>query len=411
MNNKNDILKYAIAVIVALLLAGLAAWYFFLSSQTKNIAATDSARGLGAPSPSFSGSIGSTYNNIISGISSLVGGSSTNGSGDKTPPQLWQVASTPVAGMGFVGNATTTKLYFVERSTGYILSADPKTGGIERITNKLVPRTYEAIFGENTSVVLRTIDNDENIVSFAGSYASTSSLTGNYLTRNILEMAPDHKTHGLLYLVKNDAGEGVAVRSSWNGDKPKIVFASPVSGWKPISLEDGRTFFILKPADNISGFAYELKGDGTITSEMQDIPGLTFLPRASSTAVLLGASASGTLTLFAQATDKAEIFPLSIKTIADKCVWDPSNKKLAYCAVPQFVTSNTFLDDWYRGAIHTQDSWWKVDASNGDVEQIFSPSSENSALDVENPVMDASGEHIAFMNASDKTLWLLRISK
>ena len=192
----------------------------------------------------------------------------------------------------------------------------------------------------------------------------------------------------------------------------KIVFTSPLSSWKLTSLDDGRTFFTLQPADNVPGFAYELKSSGSLVPEIQDVPGLTFLPRASSTAILYGASAGGTLNLFAKASDKGQIFPLSIRTVADKCVWDLSNKQLiVYCAVPQFVVSNTFLNDWYRGVTHTSDSWWRADANDGTVELVFSPSEGDESLDVENPVIDASGEHIAFMNAVDKTLWLLRISK
>ena len=411
MRTNKNIFKYSVVIIVALLLAGLTAWYFFLNKQAEIFTTTDTARGLGTASPSFGSRVGSTYDNIVSGITSLVGGN-TGSTPDKIPPQLWQVTKTPVAGMGFIGNATSSKLYFAERSTGNILTADSKTGKVERLTNKLLPRTYEAVFGSDSSVVLRSIDEDGGIASFSGSYASSSMLMGNYLMHNILDIVADPKTHGILYLVKNDTGEGVAVRSSWSGGKPKIIFTSPLSDWKPIALGDGRVFFTLKPADNVSGFAYELKSDGSLAPRVQDVPGLTFLPRASSTAVIFGASAGGTLTLFAQATDKAQILSLDIRTVADKCVWDPSNKRpVAYCAVPQFVTSTTFLNDWYRGATHTSDSWWRVDAEDGTVEQVFAPEDSSVSFDVENPSIDAGGERIAFMNATDKTLWLLRILK
>lgn len=412
MLDSKNILKYAAVVIAAFLLAGLAAWYFFLEKQGKAITSSDSARGLGSDSPSFSGRIGSTYSNIISGVTSGEEAAGAASSTGKIPAQLWQVAKAPVAGMGFVENASTTKLYFAERSTGYILSADPKTGAVERITNKLFPRTYEAVFGANNSVVLRSADENGNITSFAGSYASTSALMGNYLGRNIRAIVPDPKARGLLYMVKNDSGEGIAVRSTWSGGKPKIIFTSHLSGWKPISLENGRTFFTLMPADNVPGFAYELESDGTLAPQVQDVPGLTFLPDASSAAILYGESSGGSLTLFARAQDGAAPFFLPIRTVADKCVWASSNKNpVAYCAVPQFIASYTFLNDWYRGAIHTKDSWWRVNAGDGTVEQMFSPSEKDSSLDVENPAISGNGEYIAFINAGDKTLWLLRISK
>ncbi len=411
MTDKN-ILKYTAIIIVVFLLAGLAAWYFFLNERGKAITSSDSARGLGSDSPSFSGRIGSTYSNIISGVASRGEEADTASSTSKIPPQLWQVTKAPVAGIGFIGNGSTTKLYFAERSTGYILSADPKTGAVERVTNKLFPRTYEAVFGANNSVVLRSTDEDGNITSFAGSFtASTSALTGNYLGRNIRTIAPDYKTRGLLYMVKNDSGEGIAVRSSWSGAKPQIIFTSHLSGWKPVSLENGRAFFTLMPADNVPGFAYELKSDGALVPKVQDALGLTFLPNPYSSGILYGESSGGSLSLFVRAQDGAAPFSLSIRTVADKCVWSSLEKNpVAYCAVPQFIASYTFLNDWYRGAIHTRDSWWRVNA-DGTVEQVFSPSEKDGSLDVENPAIDANGEYIAFVNAEDKTPWLLRMPK
>jgi hypothetical protein len=120
---------------------------------------------------------------------------------------------------------------------------------------------------------------------------------------------------------------------------------------------------------------------------------------------------------------------LPIKTISEKCVWAPSNapqsgapgghsvaqnviagkELVAYCAVPVSPVSGTYLRDWYRGAVHSEDSWWKVDVSAGTVERIFSPDA-NLSLDVENPSIDGNGSYIAFMNAADKSLWMLRIT-
>ena len=161
-------------------------------------------------------------------------------------------------------------------------------------------------------------------------------------------------------------------------------------------------------------------------------PGLTFLPNASSTALIYGTSERGSLSLFARTREDATAVSIPIKTVADKCVWSTetptaaqstttpkiSSKSapivkplIAYCAVPQFVTSNTFLNDWYKGAIHTSDSWWRVDVSSGTVELLLSPSATNQSIDVKNPIMDASGKYISFMNTTDNTLWLLRISK
>ncbi|MDO8561987.1 MAG: hypothetical protein Q7S05_04150 [bacterium] len=442
--NRN-IIRYALVLIAAFMFAGLGGWYFFLNQQTQTITATDTSRGLGTSDSSFASAVGNTYDNIVSGITTLIGGNGTSTveTNNGAPPQLWKITKTPVAGMAFVDNAASTKLYFAESSTGYILTADPGTGAIARITNKLFPKTYEVVFGRGGSVVLRSIDEEGVITNFSGTLsrvgtttsevkAGDITFTGKNLERNIQGIVSAPYTREILYVRRSPSGGALGVRSSWDGTKQKTVFSSPLSGWEPVSLLDGATFFVLRPADNVPGFAYKLGSDGSLSKEVGDVPGLTFLPNASSTAILYGASANGELALFARVRSDATAFSLPIRTVADKCVWSTevtsptqstttpkvSTKKpvpvvkplVAYCAVPQFIVSNTFLNDWYRGAIHTSDSWWRVDVSAGTVELLLSPS-PSETIDVEDPAMDDSGRYIAFTNARDKTLWILRIAK
>ncbi len=426
-------LSYVLVLAALFMLAGLWGWYFFLNRQTETITATDASRGLGVneASPQSGGGI---YNSVVSGIESFIERGANETQGGAALPRLRKISKTPVAGYAF-GAGTSSALYFAESSTGYIFSADTGTGAVERLTNKLFPKTREAVFARDGSVVLRSVDEDGNILSFAGKISSSTpeagggALSGKYLERNISAIVPAPFSRELLYIVKTSSGGAEGVLSSWDGMKRKVVFSSPISGWNPIALSDGRIFFVIRPADDIAGFAYELKS-GALVPQVRGVPGLTYLPNANSAAIIYGASGNGGLSLFARARDDATDISLPIRTVADKCVWStegavnlsattpkifskkplPAVKPLvAYCAVPQFVVSNTFLNDWYRGVIHTSDSWWRVDVSGDTVELIFAPDA-GETIDVENPVMNDGGEYIAFVNANDKTLWLLRVN-
>ncbi|MDO8552488.1 MAG: hypothetical protein Q7S01_03065 [bacterium] len=436
MISTKTFLHYAITITIILLVGGLAGWYYFLNKQKQAISTSDTGRGLDSPAPAFGGSTGSNYSNVSGTISD---GTPVNQA--KAPPRIWQVTKTPVAGMGFVtstSSAATTsaaQLYFVERATGYILKADTETSLISRLTNKLFARTYEASFSSDGSVVLRSIDDRGNITSFAGdnplqsaATASTSPtnskelaggpLSGKYLEPNIRMIVPMQKTRELLLLIPNAGGGSSVVLSSWNGIKQKTLFSSPLAGWKLFSLSDGRIFLSLLPSDDAAGYAFELK-NGTLVPRLRNIPGLTFLPRTSSDAVLFGES-SGRLSLFSSAKEGAERVYLPLQTVADKCVWAPLNAPLrrasgerliAYCAVPQYVASSNFLMDWYRGALRTSDSWWRIDTATGEVTPLLETEETDKVFDVENPIIDSSGEQIAFMDAKDKSLWLLRITQ
>ena len=93
--------------------------------------------------------------------------------------------------------------------------------------------------------------------------------------------------------------------------------------------------------------------------------------------------------------------PASPKAMRDKSL-------IVYCAVPQVSPDNNFLDRWYRGEVHTADSWWRVSVNANSAELLYTP---GDILDVENPVIDGSGNYIAFINGIDKSLWLLRTNK
>lgn len=440
MMSAKTFLHYAVTITVILLVGGLAGWYYFLNKQKQAIAVTDAGRGLDSAPPAFGGSTGSTYGNVSETAS---GGAPQNQA--KAPPRLWQITKTPVAGMGFVAinaspSAATSapQLYFAERGTGYVLKADTGTGSLSRLTNKLFPRTYEALFGSDGSVVLRSIDDEGNLTSFAGDSplqsaatsssaksspdgAGAASLSGKYLAHNIRAIVPMQKTRELLLLVPDAGGGSSVILSSWNGTKQKTLFSSPLSGWKLFSLSDGRIFLSLLPSDGATGYAFELK-NGALVPRLRNIPGLTFLPRTSSDAVLFGRSGGG-ISLFSNIKDGAEPVSLPIQTIADKCVWAPqpatakragtkaADSLIAYCAVPQYLASNNFLMDWYMGVTHTSDSWWRIDIATGEVTPLLETEGTDKEFDVENPIIDSAGEQIAFMDAKDKSLWLLKIQK
>ncbi|HEY4516983.1 MAG TPA: hypothetical protein VJG64_03480 [Candidatus Paceibacterota bacterium] len=425
MRTTITILKYALATLIVLILGGLAGWYFFVYSQTTSTNATNAARGLGTEPPSFTGTLGSNVANT--GESGVQNTESTARAGVGVPQRLWEVDRAPVAGMGFRVNAsllsTSTALYFAERASGYIFEADPHEGKVVRLTNTLMPKTYEAIFlPGKRGVLLRSLDKNAAITTFVGSLHATTSagsggantstttlqvLSGYYLVKNIITIAVDQKNGGLFYLVRDPVSRGViGATLGWNDSKPKQVFSSPIVSWQP-QYGGGEITLVESAGDGLLGYAYTLRKEGVLVPLVGPAPGLTVLPHLSESALLYSASQGGVLALYAKVgKDPAALLP--IKTITEKCVWNPGKSLIAYCAVPATISSQHFMDDWYQGKVHTADAWWQVDASTGSAEILYSPP---QALDVQKPTIDPSGNYIAFVNGSDQSLWMLRIAE
>ncbi|HWP61661.1 MAG TPA: hypothetical protein VN495_03590, partial [Candidatus Paceibacterota bacterium] len=217
----------------------------------------------------------------------------------------------------------------------------------------------------------------------------------------------DPGTGALFYLSNATSTFGsVGISSNWNGTKQKQLFSSAIAGWLP-QFWRGSIVLTQTPADDLPGYAYTLSTTGQLTPLLGPVAGLEVLPDPYQNALLFSASAGGSLSLFAQIGTKPPA-RIALSTIAEKCVWAPGQSLIVYCAVPNSLPSAQFLNDWLRGLVHTNDSWWQIDVSSGTATELYAMP---GALDVQKPTIDPSGNFIAFVNGADQSLWMLRVNQ
>lgn len=407
------VLRYVLIALVVLLLGGVSGWYLYLRANQSSSASVDAARGLSSDTPTFRGSRGSS----ASAVGQFEG--TVTASSDEGPQRierLWRADRGPVAGFSFIATSSratsSAPIYFAERKSGHIFSADAVTQKVIRITNTLMPKTYEAIFPQvGGRVILRSIDEEGGVVTFAASFMTPESTTtlpqalaGTYLPLDIRAITLETNGRSVFYLTNDPSTEGIVGSSGAWDAKPKNVFSSFLRSWRLLSAR-GQTILLSSPSDDIPGFAYSLGTNGSLSPLAGPLPGLTVLPHPTESALLLGASSGGRLSLSSQVGSKVPV-AITLATVAEKCVWAPGRALIAYCAVPTEASFDSFLNEWYRGALHTKDAWWKVDAVAGTAELLYTPRHD---LDVQRPAINSSGTYIAFINGDDQALWVLRI--
>lgn len=421
------LLRLVLVGLVVLVLGGLAGWYFYLHSQETTPVSAQTGSDIGTSTPSFEGSSGSTEANQE--IATQAFGTITTTASGTSSSELWEVDPAAVAGMGFVTSETDEYLYYVERGNGYVFAAHPSSESTARLTDTLMPKVYQALFADDGSVIERSIDQNGNITTFLGTISTSTSATGSstpasvssvstgpatlaglYLPAGIQSIALNRASKALFYLTADPKGGVDGTSVQWNGTKQKQIFSSAIGSWRPTILDDGTIVLLESPADGIPGYAYTLSSTGTLAPLVRNVAGLTILPKSSSQLLIYGSSVGSTLSLYGITTSGTPQ-ALSVATVADKCVWLPGSSEIAYCAVPNNPTPNDFLDAWYQGATHTSDDWWEIDLSDGTVERIYSPSINNVSLDVEDPTIDPSGNYIAFINATNQSLWILHVTQ
>jgi len=414
--------------VIALLLLG---WFLFLRNEQGAISEVLLGRGFSSSIPTFEGgATGSTNRNLRESLFEDFGFSSKTTSGAKEAepdvfqtPRLWQVSGIPAAGVvainkSLMGGASTTSpffIQFVERPTGHIFEADPKTGSIARVSNTLIPNTQEASWAAEGQVLLRHLDDELDILTFSGRIEEATStegggtkLAGQYLEPDIVSIATHPETEGVFSLIKTVSGV-VGIIAGSDGNNAKRIFDSTLSGWRATRAGD---FFVLtqNPSHGAMGSVYTLTEGGVLSAVVLNRPGLTAIVNSSNTAYLYGEAAGGTMRLFVSANggSSQELF---VATLADKCVFDPSQEFVVFCAVPNQTSALPMPDSWYRGETHFSDTWWKINTLEKSAEHIFSPESEfGVSLDVRDPYMNEGGTHIMFLDALTLTPWAFRIT-
>lgn len=399
-------IRWIAFILILFLISSLGGWYWYLSVKQGSLGELSTGRGFGSSIPTFVGDTGSTFEHIIQGLGFQ---SETQNPAEK-PPRLWRILATPGAGHGFVAGATSTHVRFLERSTGYVFETNVLTGVTERLTNTLIPQVYEAQFSGDGSPIIERLKDGSVIAASLEFEASTTSeftrIIETYLG-NTLQIVAHPKTRDILALVPDGNGSTL-IRSGWDGTKPSRVYSSTLTGWRIHWLSDDSIVMAQKPASGVPGTAFRVDG-GTVTPLARGIPGLTILPKAHSGALLVG-SDSNFVSLGVKGSTASSTVTVPLRTTPEKCVWSPGTRPIAYCAVPTSINSQQYINDWYQGRIHTRDTWWKVDAGSGAVEPLYTPS-DNEEIDVEMPVINDIGEYIAFRNAYDKSVWVLRIAE
>jgi hypothetical protein len=416
MKRYTTLFRLAAFAIIVIALGALLGWYYFLRGAEQQTAVQNAGAGYGTAAPTFEGSTGSTYANVISTLGEEPGVTATS-----STSRLWEVSEVPVAGFGWQSGSSPT-LYFVERSSGYVFEAQTAGRAVTRLTDTLRPKIYVAAVTEDGSVLERSVDDTGALITFTGQVASstpedtdatatsTGDLVGNDLPTGISAIAADPAYDKLFYMIPGPSG-ATLVSTDWTGEKETQLFSSAITEWHLIAPGDGSLVLSQAPLDGVEGYAYDLQKNGSLTLIAQ-APGLTVLPHASSTALIFGSSQGGTLSLFAQATASASLEQLSIRTVADKCAWAPGSALIAYCGVPTTVPSQQFLDDWYKGLVHTADKFYEVNVTDASTTLLYDPTGDtNAQLDVEDASVDPSGQYLAFINAKDQSLWILQIAQ
>ena len=216
-------IRVLVFFLVIFLLVGLMGWYWYLRTEGSALTKLSTDRGFASSVPAFFGEKGSTFENIIEGLGFQRESSATT----EKPPRVWRALATPSAGLDFISGATSTRLRFLERSTGYLFETDANSGKTERLTNILIPQVYEAHFsGDGSPLIEQLVENQKSVSSLT--FQPSTSTFGTFAPiklGDVSRVVAHPKNREILALVRDNSG-GALIRSAWDGTRPTRAFSS-----------------------------------------------------------------------------------------------------------------------------------------------------------------------------------------
>lgn len=331
---------------------------------------------------------------------------------DQTPPlarlqtpRLIQLTQEAVVGPTTVRGEEKVK-YF-KRATGHLYQIDQEgRTPEERLSNLTIAGANDAIWSSNKNHAVVSFLTDSALKHFSLSYSGTSS-QGIFLPNDVTDVAFSQKDERMAYLLPTGTATALFVASS-DGSGQKNIFTTPLSQLN-LAWAGDEMRIAAKGSGLAPSFVERVTLNGLPRVIARDIEGLDMQWNAQGTFAVISRTSLRGRNLATQIINaKGEIIAqLPFVTIGSKCAWSRLEEETAYCAVPRDLPPATYPDAWWQGIISFSDDLWRVNATTGEADQLFS----ERDFDIINLFLSEAEDRLFFLNKKDSTLWTLRLEE
>lgn len=290
---------------------------------------------------------------------------------------------------------------YVDKNKGNIYNINTKNRQIERVSDTIIPRVHESLFGNNAnSVIYRYLSWDSNIINTFVAKIGEKSVE--FLENDILDISISKDKSKYFYLVKN--GDGVVGKiKNFNNSNKTEIFNSPFTEWISQWGDDNKIYLTTKASYMYGGSIFEYNIETKKLSKiLSNILGITSLANNSGSKILFNeVSNSGSILKILDTITK-KITETNIYGLPEKCVWSVNDVDI-YCATPN-TKYKEIPDYWYQGLVSFEDSFVKINGNDGSYLNIFN-SEEITPVDATNLFLSENENQLFFTNKKDYTLW------
>ncbi|NTV41381.1 MAG: hypothetical protein HGA61_03860 [Candidatus Moranbacteria bacterium] len=324
----------------------------------------------------------------------------------KNPDRIMAVSKEPV--LGAVIDKKTEKIYFYSALNGTVWQADSDGFNLTQISDTKLSGIIEAAWSPDRSGVLTTFDKNGKKIFFSYDNLKKTAtklnegidmVSWDSLGTKIIYKYYDAKTKRRNLSVANTDG------SNWRVLLDNLVFkkisissvplSAMVSFWNfPDSTEESVLQSVpLTGGETKKIFQGRFGGD------------YLWSPDGSSVLVSSSANKNSKTVMLGIIDSQGRYSDLNIPTVVSKCVWSIDNKTVYY-ALPGGIPEGAIMpNDYQSEKFTTQDTFWKIDVSNGSKERIVELSDIQGEYDLSKPFLSATEGALFFVNKVDEKLY------
>ncbi|MDO8492901.1 MAG: hypothetical protein Q7S34_04635, partial [bacterium] len=200
--------------------------------------------------------------------------------------------------------------------------------------------------------------------------------------------------------------------SNSDGTKSAKVFTSPLNEWLSFPISESLVYLQTKSSGRANSFLFSLNTKtGVLTEILGNMVGLSSLPNKKGDMILYSETSRGAPRLHLYNVAKKTTINLSLKTLAEKCVWSENLNTRLVCAVPRELPNGIYPDLWYQGKISLSDDLWEIDTLTGETKELIALNNNSYFFDVELPRLSDKDGYFVLRNKTNGSLWSVRLTK
>ncbi|MBX2866501.1 hypothetical protein KTR10_00875 [Candidatus Kaiserbacteria bacterium] len=314
---------------------------------------------------------------------------------------LFRLSNRSVAGMTFVG---TTTVRYTEKGTGHVYEIDLLERTEEQVSFTTFERVMSAEFSSEGTVVLYEIEDgnqNETLVGFlTKDDAGGGSIDGSLLPIGAHSAGFVGNEGSIQYILPTPAGSSIY---TYNPTTVEETFVAQVPHQALRSAWPSHVY--TKPTAELPGYVYNIDL-GTPTYVTEGGFGLT--TDTYDKGIIVTTFTDGFVESIKIEGDTVRNF--AFPTFPEKCADTHQATTTIVCAGSQeFPDGMTYPDDWYKGIISFEDTFWIIRENSG-ARPLYNPAEESKFFDVSRLTANTDGSFLLFTDKNDDSLWLLDLS-